>query len=107
MEQSELQRKFHSGQDILRAVEKHGPILRRMGVRKIGLFGSYQAGNFTTESDIDFLIVLDNPSFDGYMSVKLFLEDLFGCRIDLVREQALKPRIRPRILEDVRYASGP
>ena len=106
MEQREQQQELHSARDILRELEEHGPILRRMGVRKIGLFGSYQAGNFTSESDIDFVIVLDNPSFDDYMSVKLFLEDLFGCRIDLVREQAIKPRIRPGILEDVQYASG-
>jgi len=38
----------------------------------IGLFGSYRRGTFTTNSDMDFLIVLERPSFDGYMDVKFF-----------------------------------
>jgi hypothetical protein len=40
------------------------------------------------------------------MNLKIFLEDLFLCKIDLVLEETLKPRLRPYILEEVIYASG-
>ncbi len=31
------------------------------------------------------------------MGLKLFLEDLLGCRVDLVMNKALKPRMRPQV----------
>ncbi len=55
---------------------------------------------------MDFLVTLERPSFDDYMNVKLLLEDLFGCEVDLVLEHTLKPRLRPAILNEVAYAEG-
>ena len=92
--------------EILRILEQNSVRLRQMGVRKIGLFGSYRRGRPASESDMDFLVVLERPSFDTYMDLKFFLEDLFGCRVDLVMEESLKPRLRPYILGEVAYAQG-
>lgn len=77
-----------------------------MGVLKIGIFGSYRRGSPRSTSDMDFLVVLERPSFDNYMDLKFFLEDLFSCKVDLVMEDTLKPRLRPYILEEVIYAQG-
>ena len=63
--------------EILRILEQNSTQLRQMGVRKIGLFGSYRRGTPASESDMDFLVVLERPSFDTYMDLKFFLEDLF------------------------------
>lgn len=95
-----------TSQTILQALEKHRDELHRMGVRKIGLFGSYRQGRPTPGSDMDFLVALEKPSFDAYMEVKFFLEDLFGCAVDLVLEETIKPRLRPYILKEVVYAQG-
>ncbi len=40
------------------------------------------------------------------MGVKIFLEDLFGCKVDLVPEDSIKPRLRSHILSEVVYAQG-
>jgi predicted nucleotidyltransferase len=77
-----------------------------MGVTRLGLFGSYQRGTATPESDMDFLVSLKRSSFDSYMEIKFFLEDVFGCQVDLVIEKALKPFLRPVILAEVRYVAG-
>jgi predicted nucleotidyltransferase len=37
------------------------------------------------------------PSFDRYMDVKFFLEELLGRRVDLVTETALRERLRPHV----------
>ena len=96
----------YSSQIILQALELHQTDLQRMGVRKIGLFGSYRRDAPSAESDMDFLVTLEQPSFDSYMDVKFFLEDLFGCPVDLVLEETIKPRLRPYIMNEVVYASG-
>ncbi len=77
-----------------------------MGVRRIGLFGSYRHNAPGPNSDMDFLVSLERLSFDDYMAVKLFLEDQYGCRVDLVLEDSIKPRLRPHILDEVVYATG-
>jgi predicted nucleotidyltransferase len=40
------------------------------------------------------------------MDSRAFLEKLCGCRVDLVLGDAIKPRLRPVILETAVYAAG-
>ncbi len=93
-------------QEILKTLDAHRDKLRAMGARKIGLFGSYRRGTPTSDSDMDFLVTLARPSFDDYMDIKIFLEDEFGCKVDLVLEDSIKPRLRPYILNEVVYVTG-
>ena len=103
-----VKKKLHSGkaQDILNALQQNRDRLHQMGVRRIGLFGSYRRGTPNPSSDIDLLVMLERPTFDDYMNVKIFLEDLFNCKVDLVLEETIKPRLRDHILEEVVYAQG-
>ena len=91
---------------IKQALEINKAMLKSMGVLKIGLFGSYTRGSARVDSDIDFIIQLNHPTFDSYMNLKIYLEDLFGCKIDLVLEETIKLQLRSYILEEVIYASG-
>ena len=93
-------------ESVLAALDEHGRELRRLGVRRLGLFGSTARGQAGSESDLDFVVDLDRRTFDAYMDVKLFLEDLFGRRVDLVLTDSIKPRLRDRILGEAVYASG-
>ena len=95
-----------TSEGILGELQVHRRDLRKFGVLKIGLFGSYRRGSPRAESDMDFLVVLERPSFDNYMDLKFFLEDMFSCKVDLVMEDTLKPRLRPYILDEVIYAQG-
>ena len=72
----------------------------------MGLFGSFSRREGKTESDLDFLVEFDRKSFDAYMGLKEYLEDLFQCRVDLVLTSAIKPRLRSRILEETVHAPG-
>lgn len=91
---------------ILKTLEAQRQKLHELGVRKLGLFGSYSQGTAKAESDMDFLVEFEHTTFDAYMDTKFFLEDLFQCEVDLVIEQNLKPRLRPYILDEVSYVSG-
>ena len=77
---------------------------RRFGVRRIGIFGSRARGDATAASDIDVLVEMEKPTFDAYMDLKFLLEDLFGCNVDLVLADSVKPRLRSIILQEVVYA---
>ena len=84
----------------------HRTELSRLGVRRLGLFGSAARGEGTDASDLDFLVELHCKTFDAYMDVKELLERLFARRIDLVVADAVKPQLRPRIFQETIYAEG-
>ena len=93
-------------ENILKMLEENREAILRYGVRRLGLFGSCAQGKGTQTSDLDFVVEFETKSFDAYMDLKAFLEGLFGCRVDLVLADALKPRLRAAVLEKAVYASG-
>ena len=93
-------------EQILKLLEANQAAIRRYGVLRLGLFGSGARGEVSPQSDLDFLVRFEKKSFDAYMDLKFFLEDLFGCRVDLVLEDGLKPRLRSKILTETRDAPG-
>ena len=57
------------------------------------------------DSDIDLLVEFEEQSFDYYMGLRIFLEDLFEKKIDLVIANSIRPRLRPRIEREVEYVA--
>ena len=92
--------------EVLRILEENRNNLRRFGVIRLGLFGSVARGEQTGGSDLDFVVEFETKSFDSYMDLKAFLEQLFGVKVDLVLSDVIKPRIRQAILSETVYAPG-
>ena len=93
--------------EILERLAQNREALRRLGVRRLGLFGSAARGDATSPHDLDFLVEFETKTFDAYMDLKAFLEQLFGRPVDLVLADALKPALRDGILAETVYAPGP
>ncbi|MCZ6624321.1 MAG: nucleotidyltransferase domain-containing protein [Deltaproteobacteria bacterium] len=91
---------------ILRTLEENRDKIRAFSVRRIGLFGSCARGEETKASDLDFVVEFERKSFDAYMDLKAFLEELFQRKVDLVIADAIKPRLRQTILSETIYAPG-
>ncbi len=93
---------------ILEALTAHGSSIRAFGARRLGLFGSQVRGEATGASDLDFVVEFapGGKTFDNYMDLKAFLEDLFGKPVDLVISEVIKPRLREAILRETIYAPG-
>lgn len=91
---------------IIKTIQENASQLKSYGVRKMGIFGSFAKTNQSTKSDIDVLVEFDkgNKTFDNYMDLKFYLEKLFHRRVDLVIKDALKVRIKNRVLSEVKYA---
>lgn len=92
--------------EILRTLEGNREAIRSYGVRRLGLFGSYARGESTEASDLDFVVEFEKKSFDAYMDLRAYLERLFDCKVDLVLEDVIKPRLRSIILNEAVHASG-
>ncbi len=70
-----------------------------MGVKSLALFGSVARDEATAESDVDFLVEFDRPIglFD-FSRVRLYLEDILGCSVDMGTPDSLKEYLRDRVL---------
>lgn len=89
---------------ILEELGKHsGRFRESYGVRRIGLFGSFARSEAAPQSDIDFIVEFDTPTFDHYMDLKFFLEELLKTPVDLVVADTVKPRLRPHISVEAVY----
>ena len=105
--QTSVEREYMALKDnILEKLEASRDVLERMGVRELALFGSGARGERSESSDLDFFVDFKEKSFDAYMELKDFLENLFSCRVDLVIKSAIKPRLRTRILKEALHAEG-
>jgi hypothetical protein len=89
-----------NGEAILEELKKRKDDLAGFGVTRLSLFGSSARNQADDVSDLDFVVEFENKSFDVYMDLKAYLEELFGRKVDLVLRDAIKPRLRERILAE-------
>jgi len=80
--------------------------LRDLGIKRVGLFGSYVRGEENKESDIDLLVEFfdGEKTFDRFMELSYFLEKILNHRIELVTPEGMSPYIAPHILKEIEYA---
>lgn len=88
--------------EALRILSEARPeLVARFGVKSLRLFGSTARDEARPDSDVDILVDFEQPAtFDGYFGLLHYLEDQFGCSIDLVTEKGLKERVRPHVEKD-------
>ena len=93
-------------QEILQCLSAHRDQLTKLGVKSLALFGSAARGEAHADSDLDFLVQFNGPAtFDGYMELKFFLEELLDRPVDLVTRRALKPRLRSYVEQEALYVT--
>ena len=85
--------------EILSRKDEIKSVAEKHGAHNVRVFGSFVRGETHSESDVDFLIDLDRGrSFFDRVSIQLELEEMLGCRVDVVSSRGLKARIRERVL---------
>lgn len=85
-------------------LSKREEILRiaaRYGASNVRVFGSRARGKGGANSDVDLLVTLgDHASLLDIVAIKPDLEDLLGCKVDVLTEDSISPYIRGRVLEE-------
>ena len=100
-----FKKKEKTNKEIEEIKSKIVTVLKKNKVTKAGIFGSYSRGEQKKGSDIDiFVNIADkNMSLLGFIGLIRLLEGVLKRKVDLVEYNAIKPRIRERILtEEIR-----
>ena len=79
--------------DILRISGQHG-------ARNVRIFGSRARKDSSETSDLDILVEMQpHSTLLDLIAIKQDLEDLLGCKVDVVTESSLSPYIKDDILK--------
>lgn len=77
-------------------------IERRTNIRPVALFGSVARDEATVDSDVDVLVEYGaDVGWADIVRAEVYLEILFDARVDMVRWDTLKPRVRPYVEPDL------
>ena len=75
------------------------PQLRELGVKSLSVFGSASRSELGPDSDVDFLVELEEDTVGRYFDVLFLLEDKLNRKVDLAFSETLHPLIRDRVVE--------
>lgn len=99
--------KINTKEELVSAISTNKELIRSFGVRKIGIFGSFSKGYQNESSDVDLLVDFtpEKKTFDNFIDLSFFLEELFGRKVELLTHQSLSKFIGPYILNEVENVS--
>jgi predicted nucleotidyltransferase len=81
---------------------KVSDVMRRRGVVRAGVFGSIARGEARPDSDVDFLVEFEKGrSLLDLSGLRLDLEEVLGCEVDVATPGSLHPSMRHEILGEL------
>lgn len=88
-------------QDFIMIKRRVVPILRKNGIKRAGIFGSFARGEQKKGSDLDILVdIRDKRSLLGVIGLQLQLQDALKRKVDLMEYKELHPLIKRKILKE-------
>ncbi len=88
--------------EVLTILSKHREQLEKLGVKSLSLFGSVARDEARFDSDVDLLVEFSKAvGLFEFIEVRLYLEDILGCSVDLGTQDSLKEHLRQPVLKDV------
>lgn len=57
-------------------------------------------------SDIDLFVEFEIPSFDNFMDLAFYLDDLFGRKVGLITNGSLIPYIQPYVKKEIKWCEA-
>ena len=92
-------------QQIINLLKQNSDTFEKLGVKRMGVFGSFVSGKPTQKSDVDLLVEFEKgrKNFQNFMGTANFAETILGRNVDLLTPESLSPYLAPYIEKEVEY----
>ena len=103
-----IQQAINTKKELLHILCAQKEKIRSFGVKDLSLFGSFAKDlHINIESDIDFLVEFEagKKTFDNFIDLNYFLEDITGRKVELLTQQSLSKFIGPHIVNQLEHVS--
>ena len=96
---------YLSKEKIFSIIRQHKDELKKYGVKRIGLFGSFVRGEQNKSSDVDIIVEFEEgrKNFDNFMNTVFLLEKLFGREVDILTPESINKHLKPYIVKEAVY----
>ncbi len=94
--------------NVLKILSENRQALRDRSVKSLAIFGSVARDEATDSSDVDLLVEFDPGHPTGlfeFIGVMNYLEDLLGCKVDLVMTDGIRKELREQVLREAIHAA--
>lgn len=93
--------------ELIFLIRENAVAIKEKGVQRLGIFGSFVRNDMTEKSDVDFLVEFEpgKTTYDNFITLAYFLEDICGRRIELLTKKGLSKYIGPKILKTTEYVA--
>jgi len=94
-------------EELVQKLKSNASTIKMYGAKSLGLFGSFQRNQQNDASDVDLIVEFSAgcKTYDNFIHLVFFLEDLLGREVELVTPESLSPYLRPHIEKSVEYVS--
>lgn len=105
-----MKSKYLTKKEIINKLEKHKNDLKKYGVKRVGIFGSFVRGEQKRKSDIDLVVEFDASRFgknfeglfDAYAGLSTYLEDLFKRKVDILTPISIETIRIKEVAEEIK-----
>jgi uncharacterized protein len=88
--------------EAIARILQHREQLEGLGVESLTLFGSVARNEATNQSDVDLLVDFNCPvGVFRFSEIRLLLEDVLGCSVDLGTRNSLRNHLKETVLKDL------
>jgi len=94
-----------SRSEIFSILDTLNHTLKKMGVARIGLFGSFAREENNSLSDVDVLVSFlpGYKNYDNFFTLAELLEEQFGRKVEIITEEGMSPHLKREIEKDIGY----
>ena len=95
--------------EILRLLKEHEAEIKKFGVKRIGLFGSFSRDEGTDDSDVDIVVEFEpgKASFKNFGGLVEYLENLLGRDVDILTPAGIESirieEVKQSIMREIAY----
>ena len=91
-------------EELKKVIKENERVLREeYKISKIGIFGSFARNEQSESSDVDILVDFSEPVGFLFFQAERFLSEKLSMKVDMVTEDAIKPRIKDKIMKELVY----
>jgi hypothetical protein len=88
-------------EEVRAVLDEHREELQKYHVQRLRVFGSVARGEARADSDVDFLVDFSKPhTLFTLAGLKVALQDLLGCDVDVGTPDSLRDRVRDEVLAE-------
>jgi uncharacterized protein len=87
--------------DVIELLNSYKPSLQEFKVKSLLIFGSVARDEANAESDVDLLVEFEQTiGLFTFVRLQRYLENILGCKVDLVTPDSLKEDLREVVLQE-------